>query len=249
MSIIYTDSAVKTQKKYTVQNVSKFPQDKNFLIGKEVLVVEIEGTSASVRFGTGARHWLPIRSLIHVQGYEAKPVHAKNADGFVIKGPNELKIDPGTAYLEPVKTDETHAIFSIDGKEVKLPLSILIKLVRKTVKVKDRKVRKEAKDTGVPISIIEAVAGAIKVPAITELPSAVTKILPDLNIPVLIDTIKNNPVEVFDFSGDVHESITSAMLANEKYVHSLIQKMIMAEVTKILGSQFSTIRRNTDENF
>lgn len=248
MSTLYIDSIVKVQKKYTVQNVSKFPQDKNFLIGKDVLVTEIDGTSASVRFGSTTRHWIPVRSLISVQGYSAKSVHAKNADGFVVKGPNPLNIEPGTAYLEPTKVDESHVFFTIDGKELKFPLTMFIKLVRNVVKVKDRKVRKEAKDTGVPVSIIEAVAGAIKVPAITELPSAVTKILPDLNIPVLIDTIKNNPIEVFDFSGDVHESITSAMLSNEKYIHSLIQKMIMAEVTKILGSQFSIIRRNTDEN-
>jgi len=242
MSIIYTDSIVKTQKKYTVQNVSKFPQEKNFLIGKEVLVVEIEGTSASVRFGSGPRHWIPVRSLINVQGYEAKGVRSENADGFVIKSSNEYGFAIGTAYLEPTKIDTTHATFTVDGKEIKLPLSILIKLVRKTVKVKDRKVKKESKEAGIPVSVVEAVAGAIKVPELTTLPSAVTKILPELNIPVLIDQVKNAEVEVFDFNGEVHDSITEALLSNEKYIHRLIQKTVMAEVRKVLDGQFNDIR-------
>ena len=242
MSVIITESIVKTQKKYVVQNVSKFPQEKNFLIGKEVLVVELEGTSASVRFGSGARHWIPVRSLIHVQGYEAKSVHAKNADGFVIKGPNALNIEVGTAYLEPTKIDEQNVSFVIDGKELRFPLSIFIKLVRKTVKVKDRKIKKESKEAGIPVSVVEAVAGAIKVPELSTLPSAVTKILPELNIPVLIDQVKNAEVEVFDFNGEVHESITEALLSNEKYIHRLIQKTVMAEVRKVLDGQFNEIR-------
>lgn len=248
MSTIYAESAIRTQQQYVVQEVSKFPQEKNFLIGKRVLVVELNGSTASVKHGAGARHYIPVRSLINVPGYIARGVRAINADGFVVKCNNEFNITLGTAYLEPDSVDATHAKFTIDGKELKLPLSILISLERKKIKVKDRKVKKEIKDSEIPVSVIEAVAGAIQIPSLNELPSAVTKILPDLNIPVLIDTIKNNPIEVFDFSGDVHQSITSAMISNEKYIHSLIQKLVMTEVTKALSSQFSTIRRGIDED-
>ena len=243
MSVIETSSIVRTQKKYVVQNVSKFPQEKNFLIGKEVLVVEIEGTSASVRFGSGARHWIPLRSLISVPGYEAKSVNAKNADGFVVKGPNPLKIEPGTAYLEPTKIDSDTVTFNVEGKDLKLPLSMFIKLVRKTVKVKDSKVKKEAKQAGIPVTVIEAVSGAIKVPHITAVPAVVSKLLPDLNIPVLIDQVKNSEQEVFDFNGDV-TTIGEALLVNEQYIHRMVQKIIMKEVEKALNGDFTTIREN-----
>lgn len=245
MSIIYSESALIVGKQYEVQEVSKFPKTKSYMFGKLALLVQITNTTASVRF-TGQLHEIPVRSLFSVQGYEAKSVHAKNADGFVVKCNNEFGIAIGTAYLEPDGVDETHAKFTIDGKELKLPLDILIALVRKKVKVKDRKVKKEAKDSGIPISVVEAVAGAIKVPEITGLPPAITKILPELNIPVLIDQVKNAEVEVFDFSGEVHETITSALLSNEKYVHRLIQKIVMAEVRKLLDGQFVDIRENHD---
>lgn len=245
MSIIYNDSVLIVGKQYEVQEVSKFPKTKSYMFGKLALLVQITNTTASVRF-TGQLHEIPVRSLFNVIGYEAKAVHAKNADGFVIKCNNEFGIAIGTAYLEPDSIDETHVKFTIDGKELKLPLDILIALVRKKVKVKDRKVKKEAKDSGVPVSIIEAVAGAIKVPELTSLPSTVTKILPELNIPVLIDQVKNSPVEVFDFSGEVHDSITEAMLSNEKYIHRLIQKTVMAEVRKLLDGQFTDIRDDYD---
>lgn len=246
MSVLYTESAIHTQKQYVVQQVSKFPSDKNFLIGKTVLVVEIEGTTASVRQGAGVRHYIPLRSLIHVQGYEAKSVHAKNADGFVVKCPNSLGIPVGTAYLEPTSVDESKGVvkFDIDGKVVTLPLSILIKLVRKTVKVTDKKVKKEAKSSPVPLTVIEAVGGAIRGEGITSLPPAVTKLLPDLNIPVLIDTIKNAEEEVFDFKGDVHNNIGEALKANDKYIHELIQKIALEEVNKLLSQQFESIRNN-----
>lgn len=241
MSIIYNDSALTVGKQYEVQEVSKFPKTKAYMFGKLALLVQITNTTASVRF-TGQLHEIPVRSLFNVVGYEAKAVHAKNADGFVIKCNNEFGIAIGTAYLEPDSVDETHVKFTIDGKELKLPLDILIALVRKKVKVKDRKIKKEAKDAGIPVSVVEAVAGAIKVPELTTLPSAVTKILPELNIPVLIDQVKNAEVEVFDFNGEVHESITEALLSNEKYIHRLIQKTVMAEVRKVLDGQFNEIR-------
>lgn len=244
MSVIYSASVVRTQQQYVVQQVSKFPSDKNFLIGKNVLVVEIEGTTASVKQGNSVRHYIPIRSLISVPGYEAKGVHARNADGFVVKCENSLGIPIGTAYLEPISIDEIKGLakFDIEGKVVSIPLSILIKLVRKVVKVTDRKVKKEAKAASVPLAVIEAVGGAIRGEGITELPSAVVKLLPDLNIPVLIDTIKNAEEEVFDFKGEVHTSVSSAQLANDQYVHELIQRTVLEEVNKLLSQQFESIR-------
>lgn len=248
MSTRYEDSVVRTQQQYVVQTVSKYPQEKAFLIGKRVLVVEINGSTASVKHGAGARHYIPVRSLFNVPGYTARGVRAANAHGFVVKCSNEFNIAIGTAFLEPTSVSDTHAKFTIDNKELSLPLNILISLERNKVKVKDRTVKKEATSSGVPISVIEAVAGAIKVPAITELPSAVNKLLPELNIQVLIDNIKSADIEVFDFTGEVHNSIAAAMLANEKYTHSLIQKYVMSEVTKVLSSQFTIIRNDADEN-
>lgn len=245
MSIIYTDSIIKPNSFYEVQPTSKFPSQKSFLIGKRVIVQSIENTTVSVRQGSSSPHYIPLRSLYSVVGYTVKSVHAKNADGFIVNHVNDYKIVQGTAYLEPTDVTETHAIFTIDGKELKLPLSILIALVRNKVKVKDKTIRKEAKKSGVPVSVIEAVAGAIKVPPITVLPSAVTKMLPNLNIPVLIDTIKNMDTEVFDFNGDVHSNVQSALLANEKFIHALIQKSVMVEVSKLLNSQFKEIRDET----
>lgn len=244
MSVIYSDSVIRTQQQYVVQQISRFPSKKNFLIGKTVLVVEIDGTTVSVKQGGGVRHYIPLRSLIHVQGYEAKGVCARNADGFVVKCPNSLGILPGTAYLEPTSVDESKGVakFDIDGKVVVLPLSILINLVRKTVKVTDKKVKKEAKSASVPLAVIEAVGGAIRGEGITELPSAVVKLLPDLNIPILIDTIKNAEEEVFDFKGEVHTSVSSAQLANDQYVHELIQRTVLEEVNKLLSQQFESIR-------
>lgn len=245
MSTIYSASALVVNKQYEVQDVSKFPKTKSYMIGKLALLVQVTNTTASVRF-TGQLHEIPVRSLFNVVGYEAKSVHAKNADGFVVKCNNEFCIAIGTAYLEPDSVDETHAKFTIDGKEVKLPLDILIALVRKKVKIKDRKVKKETKEAGIPVSVVEAIAGAIKVPELTSLPPAITKILPELNIPVLIDQVKNAEVEVFDFNGEVHNSISEALLSNEKYIHRLIQKTVMTEVRKLLDGQFTDIRDDYD---
>lgn len=46
----------------------------------------------------------------------------------------------------------------------------------------------------------------------------------------------------YSINGEVHESITEALLSNEKYIHRLIQKTVMAEVRKVLDGQFNEIR-------
>lgn len=241
MGIRYNDSALIVGKQYLVQDVSKFPKAKAFLKGKTPVLVSVNQTSCSVRF-TGQLHEIPVRSLFHVVGYEAKGVHAKNADGFIIKCSNEFHIPTGTAFLEPDSVSETHAIFTIEGKEVKLPLNILVALVRKVTKVKDSKVKKEAKESGVPLSVLEAVAGAVKVDPLTQLPSAVTKLLPDLNMALLISKVKENTVEVWDFDGNIHDNIMDAQKSNERFIHHMIQKVVMAEVKSLLNGQFEGIR-------
>lgn len=241
MSVIHTESAITVGNRYTIQTVSKFPQDKNFLIGKTVTVQSINGQEVSVRLGNSMPHWIPIRSLFFVDGYEIKGVHAENANGFMLKTPYAGYL-VGTAFLEPTKVKDDSITFTVEGKELIIPRNCFFHLVRKVVKIKDKKVRKEASQVGVPYTVVESIAGAIIPEQNKEMPSAVNKLLPSLNLEVLIDTIKNNAVEVFDFEGEVHNSVQAALLSNNAYIHRLIQKTVLLEVNKLLEEQFKALR-------
>ena len=241
MSTRYDDSALVTNKQYTVQDVPKFPSNKKFMIGKLALLVQVTNTTASVRF-TNNLHEIPVRALFNIAGYTARSVHAKNADGFVIKCNNEFGIAIGTAFLEPDSVTDTHAVFTINGATLKLPLNILIALERNKVKVTKVKKIKSENGAVVPTTVVEAVAGAIQIPDISKLPSAVSKILPELNIPELITRVKTAPLECFDFNGNDHDTIEKAIIANSRFLHEQIQKIIIEEVNNGLNTKFEEIR-------
>ena len=106
-STIYRDSVIAVGRSYVVQNVTHLPDEKRFLIGKNVHVLKIVGLSASVRFGSNDMpHMVPVRALFNVPGYTSKGVSPAKANGFIVKSENEFNLPIGTALLEPISTDE-----------------------------------------------------------------------------------------------------------------------------------------------
>lgn len=238
ITTVYSDSVLQIDKRYLVQNVTKFPKLRSYMIGQYCVLKQIVGSTAHVMF-TGRMCEIPVRSLIDVTGYHAKSVNAKNADGFVVIKQNTLGIPVGTAYINHDKEKSTteYVVVHVNGKEVKIPFDILAALVSNRKKEKVVKATKLVKSTGLPSEVIaltdELVAPIKNRLDINEIPASVLKMLPGINIQELRDHIKTQMSEnvvYFDYEGNDHPTIAECDKANSKIRHKELEKLLTKEV-------------------
>lgn len=252
ITTVYTDSILQIDKRYLVQNVTKFPKLRSYMIGQHCVLKQIVGSTAHVMF-TGRMCEIPVRSLIEVTGYHAKSVNAKNADGFVVIKQNNLGIAVGTAYLNHDKEKSTaeYVVIHVNGKEIKIPFDIVAALVSNRKKEKVVKATKLVKATGLPSEIIaltdELVAPIKNRLDINEIPASVLKMLPGVNIQELRDNLKTQLDEdtvYFDYEGNDHPTIAECDKANTKIRHKTLEKILTQDVLDKLKSDWKQIREN-----
>lgn len=244
MSTIYTDSILVKDKNYIIKDIPKLSKETKRLTNQKCTFNYVIGSTAHGRV-TGNMNTVPVRSLIDVKGYEAKPVRAVNAHGFAVIAQNNLGIPVGQAYLNPTSVDDTYATFDINGKEVKIPLDILASLVRIKEK-KDTKVKREttkvSKATGVPSEAIDIIDASEARTDIQEVPAFISKLLPNLNINDIRDRLRQKPGIFADYNGEVHETIEAADRANTLIRYGLIQEELSNIVKDETISQFEAIK-------
>lgn len=245
MSVIYIDSVLKPDTKYKVQDVSKFPKDKLYLVGKDVIFKAVTGSTASVRGTGGNMMEIPVRSLIKVNGFKAKGVAAKNADGFVVVAQNGLKIEVGTAYLNPTQVTNTHATFIIDGRIVKLPLDICAALVKEEVKI-DKDVKKElkkaSKASGISVHMVQALDSDTNRKDLDAVPAFILKLFPQLNIDYVKDLLKQQDGVYADYEGNPHSTVEEADKANTILRHKMLEQKIVLMVEEHTRLEFQSNR-------
>lgn len=236
VTTLYTESILQLDKRYLVQDVSKFPKTKTFMIGQHCVLKQIVGSTAHVMF-TGRMTEIPVRSLIQVTGYHAKGVNAKNADGFVVVKQNTLGIHVGTAYLNhnKIKSNSDYVYVEVNGKELKIPFDILSALVRDKKKEKPIKVEKIANKTGLTPAMVEVMA-ELDAPIANRqdddfIPPAIIRLLPGVNLVELRDLIRSEDDLFCDYSGEMHPTIAEADKANTKIRSKRMEDRLMALAT------------------
>lgn len=241
MSTIYTESDLIADRSYKVQDVSQIRDAKRF-IGLSALFKQVSNTTASVRI-TSTMQYVPVRCLIFVKGFVAKSVQAKNAEGFAIIAQNGLGIPVGRAYLNPTSVTDTHAVFDIEGKEVKLPLDILCSLVRiKEKKSKEvKKIEKSTEKDGVPPELISLLDQPGNREPITTIPAFVTKLLPNLNLEDIRDIVNHEEDVYSDFDGNPHATMAEADKANEVIRYKRLAAKALKMINKQAELQFTEI--------
>ena len=244
---IYTESILEINQRYVVQDVSKFPKEKGYMIGQPCLLKQIVGSIAHVSF-TGRMTEIPVRSLIKVKGYTAKSVRSENADGFVVIHQNNLEIKVGTSYLNVKDITKTHLIMIVEGKEIRVPLAICCPLVKDSKTEKQINTSKVTKETGIPENVvedaIEYIAPVSNRKDITELPSSLLKLLPNVNIQDIKDELEATEGVFFDYEGNDHLTVALADKANTKIRHKRLTKKLIDLATKFLSKLSLTIREN-----
>lgn len=241
MSIVYTESDLVPNQSYKIQDVSQIRDAKRF-IGITCLFKQVSNTTASVRI-TGNMQSVPVRCLIHVKGFVAKSVQSKNAEGFAVIAQNALGIPVGRAYLSPINVTATHAVFDIEGKELKLPLDILCSLVRiqekKSKEVK--KIEKEVEKDGIPPELVRLLDKPWNREPITTIPAFVTKLLPDLNLEDIRDIVNHEDDVYSDFEANPHATMAEADKANEVIRYKRLAAKCKSLINKQAESQFNDI--------
>lgn len=246
MGYIYKESILQYQQKYVVQDISKFPKTENYLIGTNVLLTDLANTSASI-VSNGRKKWIPTRALIKVNGYIAKGVAAKNADGFVVVAKNTLGIAVGTAFINPDRIENGLGVFSIEGKVVKVPLAICCSLVKVKEKVsvnacKELKALRKDPDA-VPEEVIEAIDSSSNRLDIDGIPESVTRLLPNLNLKDIKESLYHSKDAYSDYDGNVHETIAECDKANTIIRNKLIQEACTTLIKEKLDKQWEAIRK------
>ena len=244
MTTVYTESVLKTDKRYLVQDVSKFPKAKSFMIGQHCILKQIVGSTAHVMF-TGRMTEIPVRSLIDVVGFHAKAVSAKNADGFVVIKQNTLGLPVGTAYLNHVKekSDNDYVVIETNGKEVKIPFDILGALVRNKKKEKAVRSDKIAGKTGFTPAMVE-VMDELAAPHENRLdndfiPSTIIKLLPGVNLVELRDLLRSESDVFYDYEGNDHKTISDCDKANTRIRHRLLKERLMKMANRTLEESWT----------
>ena len=243
VTTVYTDSVLEINKRYTVQNISKFPKAREYMIGQQCLLKQIVGTTAHVMF-TGRMCEIPIRALIDVTGYHAQAVHAKNADGFVVNRQNSLGLAVGTAYLNhnKEKSDSKNIVMDIKGKEIKIPFEILTALVSNKKKEKPLKAEKIADKTGFTPAMVE-VMDELSAPHenredIDFIPATIKKLLPGVNLVELRDLLRTATDTFYDYEGNDHKTIAECDKANTRIRHSLLKDRLIGLATNKLNNDW-----------
>lgn len=235
MSAIYTESELKEDVAYVVQDIKKLSKDTKRFVGLKATFKQVTNSTAHVRI-TGNMQSVPVRSIISVKGFIATPVRAVNAHGFAVIAQNNLGIPVGRAYLNPVSVNSTHAVFDIDGKRLSLPLEILASLVRIEEK-KDKEVIKEekkiSKRTGISPELIAVFDDASARADVEDpLPTFIKRIFPNINLEDLRDQLKHRKGVYSDLLGELHETIADAERAN-----AIIRHEILAEDVALLAAE------------
>lgn len=243
VTTVYTDSVLEINKRYTVQQISKFPKAREYMIGQQCVLKQIVGTTARVMF-TGRMCEIPIRSLIEVTGYHAQVVHAKNADGFVVNSQNSLGLAVGTAYLNhnKEKSDSKNIVMDIKGKEVKIPFEILTALVSNKRKEKPIKSEKIAEKTGFTPVMVE-VMGELLAPHENRedndfIPASIKKLLPGVNLVELRDLLRTEEDVWYDMEGNDHKTIAEVDKANTKIRNRIFKDRMIALSAKRLSDDW-----------
>lgn len=240
MSSIYTDSELQVDSRYTVQDVTKLSRDTKRFVGLPAIFKQVVGSTAHVRI-TSTMQTVPVRSLINVKGFVAKGVQAENADAFAVIAQNNLGIPVGRAYLGPDSVTETHAVFTIDGKVIKLPLDILASLVRIKEKV-PKEVKKAAKKTGIPVEAVALLDSPEDRQDIEEIPSAIMKMFPNLNVKDLKETLYKQEGVFLDYHDNIHETLQEADRANAVIRHKILEAKLIELAEKNLKASFKEVR-------
>lgn len=246
-SIILNNVVLIPNTKYKVQETSKFPKNRTFLIGKEVLFLKVTGSTASVRH-LGNLHEVPVRSLINVIGYTAKGVKASNADGFVVVQQNTLGINVGTVYLEPVAITNEHFVIEAEGKRLSIPLNIVSALVKNenadttSIKKKEKISAVTGLDTSTIEHLDEMMAPSEIRKDIDKLPIVVEKLLPSTNFSVLKAHLREADGVFSDYEGNLHATISEADKANTLIRHKLLQAKLMILVSQKINNEFDKCR-------
>lgn len=242
MSELYTDSILKENQKYLIQDIKGLRDTKRF-IGLSCLFRYIpKGSSTASVMITGTMQSVPVRCLIYVKGYIAASVNSENADGFAVIQNNNLGLPVGQAYLAPDKVDNLYAYFTIDSKSIKVPLSILCSLVKVKEKI-NTKTSKALKSKNIPVEALEELSNSSLRKDILEVPSSLSKLLPNLNKQDLYNTIKTKTKEVFDYSGEVHSSIEEADRANTILRHKMLEEILLELANEHFKNSFQSIRQ------
>lgn len=235
MSFIYTDSELKENTPYIVNDIKKLSKDTKRFVGLKAIFKYVSNSTAHC-YITGTMQTVPIRALIKVQGFIASPVRAVNAHGFAVVAQNQLGIPVGRAYINPVSVSNTHAIFDIDGKRLSLPLDILASLVRIEEK-KDKEVVREEKKISKATGVSVDLANKLDIPGNRvdvedPLPSFVKRLFPNLNVDDVKDRLQHRKGVFSDYEGNLHESIADVDKAN-----AIIRHRILAEDISTLVSE------------
>jgi hypothetical protein len=236
MSTIYYDSELKENEKYTVQDIKKLRSSEKY-IGHVVQFRYMNGLTAHVRW-TNNMHTLPARALIKVPGYVASTVHSKNAHAFAVIGQNSLGLPVGRVYIGPTGVTETHAIFSIDGKELKIPLDILASMVKVKEKITKevKKTLKKTEDSARLGQFIEILDNPEAREPIGEVPAMVQKLFPDVTLAEITDVVNKEEGLWSDYDNNPHLSMEEADRANviikDKRIAAKFGKMAEIKVQK-----------------
>lgn len=245
MSFKYEESVLIYQQKYTVQDVSKFPKEDKYMIGTSVLLTDITNSSASITTN-GRKKYIPVRALIKVKGFEAKGVRAENADGFAIVAKNTIGLPVGMAFIGPESIQNDKAIFTIDGKQIRIPLNICCSLVRIKEKV-SKKIVKETitEDTnGIPTEVIQTIDASSLRQDIDGIPESVLRLLPNVNIKDIKEVLYTKTQGVYsDYNGEIHETLAACDKANTVIRHKMIQEICNKRVADKINSQWEDIRK------
>lgn len=241
---VYTESILKTDKRYLVQDVSKFPKLKQYMIGQHCVLKQIVGSTAHVMF-TGRMTEIPVRALIDVVGFHAKAVSAKNADGFVVIKQNTLGLPVGTAYLNHIKekSNSDYVVIETNGKEVKIPFDILGALVRNKKKEKAIQSSKIADKTGFTSTMVE-VMDELAAPHDNRqdddfIPAAIIKLLPGVNLVELRDLLRSESDVFYDYEGNDHKTISDCDKANTRIRHRLLKERLMKLANRSLEESWT----------
>lgn len=236
---LFLDSVLVVDKRYQIQDVSKFPKAKQYMINQHCVLKQIVGSTAHVMF-TGRMTEVPVRSLIQVTGYYAKGVNYKNADGFVVVKQNSLGLQVGTAYLnhDKEKSNDEYIFVTVHGKDMKIPFDILSALVAVKKKEKPLKSEKIAEKTGLAPALVEVMA-ELDAPVgnredDTDIPPAIVKLLPGVNLVELRDLIRTEEDVFFDYSGEAHKTIAECDKANTKLRYKRMKDRLMELTNKTL---------------
>lgn len=218
-----------TQKSYRVQEVSHFDKEKAYLVGKKVLLLDIEGGQASIQYH-GSKAWIPNRSLIVHNGFVMKSVQIKNADAIAICVKNPL-IPVGVVFTEFTQKKDKTIVVTYNNIVRTIPENYICCMVAEKVDEIIVSARKVSNKTGIPSPVIkaceEAVAPASNRKDIEELPDILLRLFPNLDLVALREKIMNGEDIFFDYGGDMHSTIIATDKANTKIRHKLVTNALV----------------------